>query len=91
MSEPAETASPTETNTLFDERAYGLRGKLRELAEQLKNLHVSHVFLIAEEYDGQHAEMHANITLAYRHLEDATMRVGKAVQAYDGGKSIYPR
>jgi hypothetical protein len=34
-------------------------------------------------------EMIANVTLAYRHLEDAAMRMGKAIQAYEGGKSIY--
>lgn len=36
-------------------------------------------------------EMHANLKLAYRHLEDARMRLGKAVQAADGGTSCYPR
>ena len=36
-------------------------------------------------------EMKANIMLAYRHLEDARMRLGKVVQAYDGGQSVYPR
>lgn len=35
------------------------------------------------------AEMKANVMLAYRHLEDAAMRLGKAVQAFDGGKSVY--
>lgn len=34
-------------------------------------------------------EMIANVTLAYRHIEDAAMRIGKAIQAYEGGKSIY--
>lgn len=34
-------------------------------------------------------EMIANITLAYRHLEDAAMRMGKAIQAFEGGKNIY--
>ncbi len=29
----------------------------------------------------------ANITIAYRHLEDAAMRFGKAIQAIDGGVS----
>ncbi len=29
----------------------------------------------------------ANITIAYRHLEDAAMRFGKAIQASDGGVS----
>lgn len=32
-------------------------------------------------------EMIANITLAYRHLEDAAMRFGKAIQAADSGVS----
>ena len=34
-------------------------------------------------------EFFANITLAYRALEDASMRLGKAIQAADGGASIY--
>ncbi len=32
-----------------------------------------------------HSEMRANIMLTYRHLEDARMRVGKIMQAYQGG------
>jgi hypothetical protein len=36
-------------------------------------------------------EVIANITLAYRHLEDASMRLGKALQAIDGGVSVYDR
>jgi hypothetical protein len=34
-------------------------------------------------------EMLANATLAYRHLEDAAMRLGKVIQAFDGGASCY--
>lgn len=33
----------------------------------------------------------ANIMLAYRHTEDARMRLGKVFQALDGGKSPLPR
>jgi hypothetical protein len=35
----------------------------------------------------------ANMMLAYRHLEDARMRLGKVIQAIEGGKSIldHPR
>jgi hypothetical protein len=33
----------------------------------------------------------SNVVLAYRHLEDARMRLGKAVQALQGGVSIYDR
>lgn len=36
-------------------------------------------------------EVVANITLAYRHLEDASMRLGKALQALDGGMSVYDK
>ncbi len=36
----------------------------------------------------QHSNMHANITLVFRHLEDARMRLGKVMQAYQGGVSI---
>jgi hypothetical protein len=37
------------------------------------------------------AEALANATLAYRHLEDASMRLGKAIQALDGGISVYDK
>lgn len=37
----------------------------------------------------QYAEMKANIMLSFRHLEDARMRLGKAIQAFDGGTSVY--
>jgi hypothetical protein len=36
-------------------------------------------------------EATANLMLAYRHLEDASMRLGKAVQALDGGVSVYDK
>jgi hypothetical protein len=34
-------------------------------------------------------EIRANIMLSFRHLEDARMRLGKAIQAAEGGVSIY--
>jgi len=37
---------------------------------------------------GQHANMAANLTIVFRHLEDARMRVGKVLQAKSGGVSI---
>jgi len=33
----------------------------------------------------------ANVMLAYRHLEDASMRLGKVLQALDGGVSVYDK
>ena len=40
------------------------------------------------ELDG---EMIANFILSYRHLEDASMRLGKMIQASQGGVSIYDK
>lgn len=40
---------------------------------------------------GDAGEMIANLMLTYRHLEDASMRLGKVIQAYDGGVSIYDK
>lgn len=36
-------------------------------------------------------EVIANLMLAYRHLEDASQRLGKAIQAADGGASVYDK
>lgn len=36
-------------------------------------------------------EVAANSTLAYRHLEDASMRLGKVLQHLDGGVSVYDK
>lgn len=40
---------------------------------------------------GDKGEMIANLILTYRHLEDASMRLGKVIQAYDGGVSVYDK
>ena len=37
------------------------------------------------------SEAIANVMLAYRHLEDASMRLGKVIQALDGGVSVYDK
>lgn len=39
----------------------------------------------------RHSEAIANLTLAFRHVEDASMRLGKAIQALDGGVSVYDK
>jgi hypothetical protein len=36
-------------------------------------------------------EVMANLTLAYRHLEDASMRIGKVKQHLNGGESVYDK
>ena len=36
-------------------------------------------------------EAKSNIMLAYRHMEDARMRIGKVIQAMSGGVSVYDK
>ena len=61
-----------------------LRREIKPLAEKL------YVFFDEMDTD-QPREAYANAELAYRHLEDASMRLGKAIQALDGGTSVYDK
>lgn len=68
-----------------------LKAKLDAFRESLKGLVAESVTLKAQvmgssmvHFDG---EVAANITIAYRHLEDAAMRFGKAIQASVDGVS----
>jgi hypothetical protein len=58
-----------------------LRRELKVLAEKVRALRDT----------APSNEAAANVMLAYRHLEDASMRLGKAIQALDGGVSVYDR
>lgn len=69
----------------------GLRAQVLNTSIQTKNLLDNIEFKGEQSFSGQHSEMKENIMLAYRHLEDARMRLGKIVQAYNGGKSCYPK
>lgn len=67
-----------------------LRSDAGNLAKQVEALKESGpVQGIAEIKD--RGEAIANVMLAYRHLEDARMRLGKVIQAADGGVSILDR
>ncbi len=59
-------------------------GRAKQLATDAKNKNALNVG-----EDG--GETIANLMLAYRHLEDASMRLGKALQSIDGGVSVYDR
>jgi hypothetical protein len=76
--------------TPFIEAVRTNRTLIKGIALQVKAMHEHEQFLLYEP-DADREEMHANITLAYRHLEDAAMRLGKAIQAFDGGKSVYDK
>jgi hypothetical protein len=60
-----------------------LRGGIKGTAADLLALKASMI--------GAEAEAVANLMLAYRHLEDASMRLGKVLQALDGGVSVYDK
>lgn len=52
---------------------------------------VAEATLAIKSQPGLPPEAIANIMLAYRHLEDALMRLGKVLQALDGGVSVYDK
>jgi hypothetical protein len=60
-----------------------LRREIKAIADRLLRLPEGDIVLPGEAV--------ANKMLAYRHLEDASMRLGKAIQAIDGGVSVYDR
>jgi hypothetical protein len=57
-----------------------LRGQIKTVADIVNDL---------RRKGSSDPEAIANVTLAFRHLEDASMRLGKAIQALDGGTSVY--
>jgi hypothetical protein len=59
----------------------GLRGAIKDTAAEV----------LALKHGTTDGEARANIMLAYRHLEDASMRLGKVIQALDGGVSVYDK
>lgn len=75
----------------FKENCFSIRKVIEAVKVSTLTLKAHSDFSKDENYVGQQGEMQANIQLAYRHLEDARMRIGKAVQACDGGTSCYPR
>ena len=77
-----------EREMTFEERCTKMRGRIGIDADMIIRLTASSAFKGEEAYLNQHAEMKANIMLAYRHLEDARMRVGKILQAAGDGVSI---
>ena len=68
------------------------KGRLAKILDTKGFAELPNVFLDGANIPiGMQANIAANITLAFRHLEDARMRLGKAMQAYQGGISIFDR
>jgi hypothetical protein len=78
------------TENRVRQRCQDLRLEILGCAEQTLALKKHIQANLASERHEDHGEMLANATIAYRHLEDARMRIGKVLQAQDGGKSVYP-
>ncbi|MCJ7483906.1 MAG: hypothetical protein MUO31_13185 [Thermodesulfovibrionales bacterium] len=86
-----ETRESPEYLKNFKENCQSMRAILENNKRFVMSLMEHPDFRNEQTSKNQHGEMKANVMLCYRHLEDARMRMGKAIQAYDGGKSIYPK
>jgi len=76
----------------FKEECENVRKQIQPLVDFCNWFKKEHPHWEQDAVKGEHrSEMKANITLAMRHLEDARMRFGKAIQAYDGGVSVYDK
>ena len=79
----------TGEETDFKGMCIELRKKLKENAEHLKTQIQVAKDTVEVTSDQDKGEKIANLMLAYRHLEDSAMRIGKAIQAHEGGISVY--
>lgn len=101
-----QVRKPYVGNEDFKEDCFALRAQIEETKAQTMLVFKEHPVFTEEQTahdvndppgEGaakrarDHSEMKANLKLSFRHLEDARMRLGKAIQAFDGGKSCYPR
>ena len=73
----------------YEEHGNQLRAEIGELADTVlmfKQRAKDEPLLIGDNIDRE--EMIANVVLAFRHMEDARLRIGKSLQARQGGVSI---
>ncbi len=79
----------------FKDLCSEIRSGILQEAEAVRLLLTDLVFedieLRGRHPESDSGEMRSNIVLAFRHLEDARMRIGKAIQAFDGGTSVHDR
>lgn len=75
----------------FDEWCAKLRDECKSIEGDAREV-LNNTELFGEQaFHGQHNEIRAHLTLAVRHLEDARMRFGKALQYFGDGVSIYDK
>lgn len=90
MNTPEQNDGGPEQLTPLDTKArcYDFRREIKAVASKVKILKSSN---FPNNPGTDRGEIIANLTLAYRHLEDSAMRLGKAIQELDGGTSIYDK
>jgi hypothetical protein len=74
----------------IEETVSHIRRGIKAYAVLVNDCKNDHYFFKAE-HDGISNDAEMRELQAYRHLEDAAMRLGKVIQAKDGGKSIYDK
>lgn len=87
------TAGPPKARTLEDE-CNDVRAQAKQLEKDCRLLkHKIEASRRGQEdaFPGQTSEMLGQITLAFRHLEDARMRIGKVIQYSGDGISVYDK
>lgn len=76
----------------FRNKINELRKETRDIGSRVKALMNDVIFIPSNLPSiSDSGEMKANIMLSYRHFEDARLRLGKVIQAYDGGTSVYDK
>jgi len=76
--------------SLFTKDCNAIRTTIKNAAHDVKAA-ADYVKSAPREKGEDTGEMIANLMLCYRHLEDASMRLGKAIQAHDGGVGVYDK
>ncbi len=82
-------AVETARHISFEGQCGRLRGEIRAIGDKVRDLRIAATERPLEE--DEVGELRANVMLAYRHLEDARMRIGKVLQVWEGGVSIYDK
>jgi hypothetical protein len=75
----------------YENKGQCLRAEIKRVASRVKRYIQTSKDTTPTSDDSERqnqGEMIANATLSFRHLEDAAMRIGKSMQAYQGGVSI---
>jgi hypothetical protein len=74
----------------FEDFLHQYRTQLRVLGTSVHGLLNNEELSNHEDlFKGQTDEIKANLMLAFRHIEDARMRLGKVLQAENGGESCF--